>query len=200
MFIGERPNVPVFDKLYIDNYSGGDQVGSINIQVLRRHVDNMVGYFNYRGMKLTTIANYETVLSIQNGQNPVANPVENSDFKDNYFILIGTTYYQMSDINGQDIYLTGPVQNWGLLGETVGLGYTILQLVNQPITIQDGRTGQFETFDFIDRRGDGSFFITEDDSPMPMAFRLDLLNNPENNVQEHLQTKEKIVCHVQFKE
>ena len=90
-------------KVYIDGYTGGNLVGTVNIQVFRRLLDNVVGYFNFRGMTLHTTVDYETSLGIQNGQNPPAIVVESNHFKENYLILIGTTYYNMTDINGQDI-------------------------------------------------------------------------------------------------
>lgn len=191
------------DRLYIDGWTGGDQIGAVNVQVLRRKVDTAVGYFNYRGMKLTTTINYETTLGIQDGRNPVANPVDNSDFKDNYFVLVGTTYYQLADIDGQDLYLTGPVQNWGLANNTTGLAYTIIQLVNQSVTPQDGRTGDFNTFDFVDRRGEGSNFVVQQDaSSMSMEMRLSMLNKLSEGevIEEPIQTKEKIWFTVEFKE
>lgn len=197
IYIETQPPSPTNDYLYIDGYSGGDQISSVNITILRRLIDNSVGYLNFRGMQLQTVSDYEVGLGIQNGQNPVSPLLENSDFKENYLILIGSTYYAMADIDGQNITLNGPVLDWGTLGETTMVSYTIIQLINMPISIQSGYDEQYRSFDFIDRRGDIVFMEEQmlSMSSMPMSFKLAMLNNPEA-ANETIQVKEKIWCTV----
>jgi hypothetical protein len=190
IYIDKQNPSPTNDYLHIDGYSGGDQVGSVNIKILRRLVDNAVGYLNFRGMQIETVSNFEVSLGIQNGQNPVMPVVENSDFKENYLILIGSTYYAMADIDGQTITLNGPVLDWGTLGQTTMVGYTIIQLVNMPISIQSGYDEQYRTFEFVDRRGE-AIFIDEQMLVMPRDLRLRMLNNP-SSVKETIKAKEKI--------
>lgn len=195
IYIEAQGSSPTNDYLHIDGYSGGDQVGSINIKILRRLIDNHVGYLNFRGMELQTTPDYEVSLGIQNGQNPVSPLLENSDFKENYLILIGSTYYAMADIDGQSIILNGPILDWGTLGETTAVEYTIIQLINMPISVQSGYDEQYRTFDFVDRRGDVVFMEEQMLSMPSMAFKLSMLNNP-NSIGETVQTKEKIWCTV----
>jgi len=192
-----------FDKIYIDGYSDGDQVGSVDIKILRRIVDSIVGYINFRGMKLTTTMNYESSLGVQNGQNPVSDLLENSTFKENYLILIGTNYYQMADIDGNDIILSGPNQNWGLVGQS-NISYSIIQFVKHTVTIQSGFDREFRTFDpLVDRRGDGSDFVIEQDiMPFNLVYKMQLLNklNSGETIEESVQAKEKIWYTVVLKE
>lgn len=193
LFAGDQYKVLFIDgtDLYIDEYEDGDQVGSVDFTVLRRLVEGEIGYFNFRGMRLRTTLNYETSLGIQNGQTPSANPTESSDFKENYLVLIDDTYYTMSDIDGQDIYLVGPVENWGLAGETTGVSYSIIHIANEEnVTIQNGKTGEFNTFiPYVNRSGDSAIFILQQDAPAPMALRMQMLND---GIEEAVSTKEEL--------
>jgi hypothetical protein len=192
IYIDKQLPSPTNDYLHIEGYSGGDQIGSVNIKILRRLVDNAVGYLNFRGMQLQTVSDYEVTLGIQNGQNPLSPMVENSDFKENYLILIGSTYYAMADIDGQSITLNGPVLDWGTLGQTTMVSYTIIQLVNMPISVQSGYDEQYRTFDFVDRRGDVVFM---EEQTLTIGFKLAMLNNPDS-ISETVRAKEKIWCTV----
>lgn len=185
-----RASMAINDNLYIDGYNGGDQVGVANIKILRRLLDNQVGYLDFRGMTLVTTINYETTLGIQNGQNPPTIILDNSEFTQNYLILIGTTYYQMTNINGTTIYLGGPIVDWGLSG-TSSIGYTIIWFQKIPTTIQSGLDEQFRTFEpFVDRRGGGSTFVIEQSDVMPMMMRMQLLN--KSALEDAVKTQESI--------
>ena len=176
------------DTFYIDGWSGGTLVGSVTYQTLRRIVSSGYGSVSFQGMKLTTTANYETMLNIQNGQNPPPNPVESSDFIENYLVLIGTTYFQMSNIDGNDIYLSGPVQGWGLAG-TASISYALINFTKIPVVTQDGTS-----FDFIDRRTDGIIEVNQSHDPIPVTFKMQMLNRINNGegVEEVVQAKEAI--------
>jgi hypothetical protein len=188
------------NQVYLQGYSGGDQVGTQNIKILRRLIDNVVGYLHFRGLMIKTTMNYETSLGIQNGQNPVAVFLDNSDFKENYLILIGTQYFQMADINGQSIYLSGPVQAWGLVGQA-GITYTIIQIVNQQVPIQSGIDGTYNTFQpFVDRRGEGSNFVQQDSLTASPMVRMQMLNNESQTIKEAVKTKESISYKIIHKE
>ena len=183
------------DSFYIDGWSGGTLVGSVTYQALRRIVDNGYGTLGFQGMKLTTTINYESTLGIQNGQNPPSNILDNSDFCENYVILIGTTYYQMSDINGTNIYLSGPILEWGLAG-TSPITYTVINFVKVPVVVQDGTS-----FELLDRRGEGTIEVNQLHDPVPVTFRMQMLNTINNGeaLEEAVQTKESIWYTVEMK-
>lgn len=157
------------DKLYIENYTDGDVVGVASIVVYRRLVDNGIGYLQLRGMKLTGVVptvDYE---------------FENDQFRENYLILIGLSYYQIESIDGSDMILNGPLLSWGLSG--TGVSYSIIQFVKtSPITSQDGHV-----FDRLDRRGIESISVsTENSTSMAMtALMLNGINNGPIDVIGH---------------
>lgn len=141
------------NDFYIDGWVGGNV--NVSYFALKRLVDNGYGFVNFKGMKLTTTANYESVLGIQNGVNAVASPVEGSDFKENYLVLIGSQYFRLANIDGQNMYISGPVLSWGLSG-TSNISYSLIHFDKVPVVTQDGTH-----FDFIDRRGEESLTITQ---------------------------------------
>lgn len=180
-----------YSNVYIEDYGDGDQTA--NIKIYRRLIDNAIGYITYRGMKLTTTTNYEIALDVQNGQNPPTTVLENSAFKENFFVVINSKYYQMIDIDGNDIYLSGTLLDWGIAG-TPGISYSIIQFVKHVVSIQSGLDKQFRTFDpFVDRRGDGSNFVTIEPglSVTPMMLKAQVLNESPS-VSESVTTQEDI--------
>lgn len=156
-------------KFYIEGYSGSDVVGVASVIVHRRIAEG-TGYLNYRGLVLT-------------GTTPtINNTLEVNQFKENYMILIGSNYYQIDNISGSDMTLTGKIIDYGLVD--VPISYSIVQFVKtSPITTQDGHE-----FVILDRRGDDTITITSESvTPMAMAFAsmsddsiLDLIPQKEN--------------------
>ena len=139
-------------SFYIDDYSGGD-VGGADVIVEDRVIENETGYFNYSGLTLTTAANYETTLDIQNGDNPPAIPVDGDVFKENFLILIGSDYYGISDIDGVTITLSGQPQSWPTTGTPVT--FDILKFEKNEFSITERIYPPQPGYDFdsIDRRG-----------------------------------------------
>ena len=103
---------------YIDSYSSGNVVGSANIKVLKRLVSNNLGFLNVSGMYLITNINYESGLNIMDGQNQSVDGDSDidSNFKENYLVLINDIYYTISEWSGTNITLNGgmPVA-WGFI-------------------------------------------------------------------------------------
>lgn len=141
--IGFVPGTPY--ELYIEDYNDGDAVG-IEVTVYRRLLDNMVGNFEYLGLQLETLTDYEAALPVQNGVNAVATPTEASEYKENYLILItndstpdtsdpSLNYYIIEEIDGTTITLGGPVADWSTSGTSVQ--FIIYQFVKQPINIPE---------------------------------------------------------------
>jgi len=90
-----------------------------------------------------------------------------------------------------------------LAGQTTGVGYTIIQIVNHPVTIQSGYDKEFRTFDpFVDRRGDGSDFVIEQDLVSPPGFRMQMLNklNEGESMEDCVKAKESISYTVVIKD
>lgn len=180
------------DKFYITGWSGGNVVGTANIEILRRVADT-VGFLDYRGMILTTTTNYETTLAVTDASNESPPTLDDNNFIENYVVLIDTTYYQVSDMDNNDIYLTGPPIAWGVAG-TTGVSYTIVHFDKLPFTNQDGTF-----YTSIDRRGEGSLIETSE--PMSMGFRVNLLNkiNDGKKMDETISTSEELWCEVEYR-
>jgi len=193
LMFGTREPSDIVDKVYIDGYTGGDVVGIANIEIWRRLVDNSVGYFGVRGLILHTTLDYETILGISNASNEGPPIYDNSSFKENFLILIGTNYYQMVDINHNNIYLAGPAQSWGLAG-TSPISYTIIQLIKLPITTPIG------TLPFVDRRGDEQPIPIEQNLLLSPSLMMNLLNKNAQVIEEAVKGKEEIWYSVEIKQ
>ena len=87
-------------------------------------------------MTLETAVDYEAGLPIQNGTNALAIKTLESEFKENYLILIDSDYYSITDIDGTTITLNGPNDKvWQTTGTSVD--FTIYQFINQPLSIEE---------------------------------------------------------------
>jgi hypothetical protein len=151
-------------RFYISKYTDGT-ASSILIHVYDRLIDTAIGYFNYRGMTLETIVNYETALSISNGKNstiPEDLLKDDNNFKENFLIMItisGTDYYYaISDIDNTIITLNGPYQTWGLSSEILApnVSFQIIKYAkNGPVDIAPRIAPVWpgHEFRFLDRRG-----------------------------------------------
>lgn len=136
-------------RFYIAGWNQGDVGATHTIKVYHRLADNQIGNLDYIGLMLQTSTDHESGLSINNGENPPAVPLEDSRFKENFLVAIGSDYYVISAIDGTDITLAGPDQDWKTLGAGgTSVPYTIYRYVRQPKTINGHDFGQY------DRRGD----------------------------------------------
>lgn len=184
--IGFVPNQT--HQFYIDDYTGGSSVGT-SVIVYRRIVSSGIGNFGYSGLKLTTIVNHETGLDIQNGANPPLVPVEDNKFKENFLVLIGTKYYAISEIDGTDIMLSGPMQTWTTLGTAVVYDIKKFTKISAVVPDRDSPPMDGYEFDFIDRRGNDVIEKNiEIVSPMLMASTL----NNNDQFMDSVQQRESI--------
>lgn len=103
--------------LYLASYDGAGTAG-INVEIYTRIINGGRGYFQYKGIKLRTVTDYENSLGILNGENAPGDPnliLENDLFKENFLILIGSDYYAVSEWDATTITLNGPYQSWKTL-------------------------------------------------------------------------------------
>jgi hypothetical protein len=137
-------------EFFIEDYVDGDVSGA-SVELRRRLVENDIGFFGYAGLKLQTSTNYEDSLGILNGENGPDEEDEitdNSQFKENFLVKIGDDYYKIVAINGTDITLDGPSNDWMTLDAAgTAVNFSIHQFVETPVA------SQFLVFDQIDRRG-----------------------------------------------
>lgn len=165
-------------SFYIDEYSDGS-VSGVTVIVEDRVIENETGYFNYKGLTLTTVIDYEVTLDIQNGTNPPAIPVDEDVFKENFLILIGSNYYGISEIDGVTITLSGQPQNWPTGGTPVT--FSILQFEKNEVSIAQRIYPPQPGYDFesIDRRGQEIIeYEIETATPLAMLGVPAALNTP----------------------
>ncbi len=164
-------------NFYIKNYTDGDVVGT-NIVIYQRLLNSQTGYFNYKGLKLTCLSDMEVFLGVQNGANadtlfadldshgdPYTLQLENNHFKENFLVLIGSDYYAISEIDGNDIWLVGPEQNWYLTGTSVNFDIYRYDKASGEIPSRDYPPMHGFSFDFLDRRGSEIIEMTIDTAP-----------------------------------
>jgi hypothetical protein len=145
------------NKAYVDAYSAGTAVGTANIRILKRLVDNTRGYLDTGGMRIVSGVDYEAGLGIANGHGQSTDGVADTDskFKENYLILFNGNYYKVSQWTGTNIYISGYKVNWGLAGTPIT--YSIVQYnKTQNVNIED------HVFRKIDRSGNDVVTITSE--------------------------------------
>jgi len=115
------------EKVLVSNYNSGDALG-VAVDVYRCLADNLIGKLEYKGQKIHSPLNLESILNIQNGANPPVQPIRNSN-KENYLILLGSQspdlndetydYYYIKDIDNNDVEVGGPNKIWTLSNQNV---------------------------------------------------------------------------------
>ncbi len=119
------------------------------MKIWQRLADNQIGYLSHKGLKLLTSTNYETTLSINNGENPPGLVLENDKFKESFLVAIDSDYYFIADIDGTTITLGGPDNYWKTLGAGgTSVSFTIYHYTKNSFESDDGTS-----VSFIDRRG-----------------------------------------------
>jgi len=188
-------------QFYIDGWNSGDVAGT-SLVIYQRLVDNQIGYLSHRGLELQANGNLETSLGIQNGANPVATPVENNDFMENYIVTINSQDYFISMIDGNSpsgkttITLAGPDNYWKTLGAGgTSVNFTVTHFSKQPITVPGQ---QFDlpahTFRTYDR--DGREVITKQVNTDPPT-SVPLLK-PGNNFNETVEQSEGVSFEIEW--
>ena len=180
-------NIDSDDEFTISNYTAGS-VGATNCKIHRRLVEQAVGYLGVSGLILTTSDNYEADLAISNGNNSINPLIEDSQFKENFLVLIDTTYYQILEIDGPVITLMGPTQNWGLTGTSVD--FSIVQFTKLPVTING------QTLEFVDRRSNGVVVIG--DSITSLSFAANTLNSLNSQANDTQYQKEGVSIQIEY--
>ncbi len=186
------------NKFFIKNYDGGD-LGGVEIKIYRRIIENCIGQLDYFGLELLTSDNYEVDLSIQNGKNPPEFPVKNSLFKENFLVLIGTSYYSILEIDGNKITLDGPYNEWTTLGTNVT--YSIYQFINQELSIPYTNYPNNPGYDFTEVTRKDNEIITSSTETSTSFIASKILNELKNPTQEDFfSQKESINYNIEYKE
>jgi hypothetical protein len=160
------------NEFYINDYNSGD-IGGTNLRIVSRLIDNQIGSFSYKGLKLETATNYETTLNIQNGKNAPAIPVENDCFMENFIVFINDDPYFIKDIDGTLITLEGELNYWKTYsGGGTSVSFSIKKYVKNTIDINGSE------YNFIDRRGVNKITMTTDTTD---SQEFETLSNPFNN-------------------
>ena len=146
-------------------------VGGVNISVLRRYTANITGNLTYRGHKLTTTIDYESSLGIVNGENPPVIISDENKFVESFLIAVTTDpgglnesedYYAISEWNGTEIVLDGPLNSWTLAGSNVDIIiYQFEKTENVEIQASPEYASQpGHIFTILDRRGQDVIDVT----------------------------------------
>ena len=179
-------------KFYIDGWAGGS-VGGKTIDIYQRLVDTQYGLLTYEGIKIDTPTDYEASLLIANGTNPVAVPLEDSRFKENFLIMINDgedEIFGLAEIDGTTITLDGDIHYWKTLSAGgTSVTYEIFRYVTVPVTV-DGTD-----FQRIDRRGAEVITSTTEEAP---AFAMASVGGPEFS--DAVRQEEEITYRIEYKD
>lgn len=148
---GDEYDITEFDgnNFWVADYTGGDAAG-VTVQTRRRLVEAGVGYFGYRGLRLKTWADHEAEFEMINGANPPAeaDQTDDSRCKENFLFQIGSEFYKIVAIDGDEAVLDGRDQNWTTwaAGGTA-VAYSVIHVSTKTVNVS------FTVFDQIDRDG-----------------------------------------------
>ncbi len=194
-FVSETTN-----QFYISGWAGGS-VGGVEISIYQRLVDTQYGLLTYQGMSIQTPVNYETGLSISNGNNPILVPLENSSFKENFLIVINdpahganNELFGFAEINRTTITLEGDIHYWTtLMNAGTSVPYQIFQYTTVPVTVSG------TPFQRLDRRGAEVITSTiETSSPMAIApFAMTSIPEP-SGVSDTVRQEENIAFRIEY--
>jgi hypothetical protein len=187
-------------KFYIEDYVAGD-VGGVDVTIYRRIIENCVGQFDYSGMLLETLSNYESLLGIENGANSGGLLTKSNKLKENYLILIGTQYYSILDIDGINITLDGPINDWTTLGTSVN--FTIYRFESQSLYIPESVEPPIPEYTF-------SQIMRSENEVITNAIELNFISNKilnaanshgtGNELSEVAAQQESIQCIIEYKD
>lgn len=190
------------NNLIIENYQLGNIVG-VTGYVYERIIDNSYGNFGYNGLSITTSINEEQNLGILNGENAPLDEnaiVEDDLFKENFIVVINDEYFTIKEIDGTNITLNGPMNNWTMAGTSAG--YTILKYIKNAVEIPERKQPDFagHTFDFIDRRGNEVFEINTEEADVyeNSSVFTSLMNKNDSDNMDVLSQKEKITFTIEW--
>lgn len=177
------------DSFFINDYSGGDVVGSASIVVYQRVVESTMGFLAYKGMVLETTTDLEASYGIVNGTTSIPSGTADTDskFKENYMVVIGDHNYKISSWNGVNITLAGHPLTWKLSGTSVN--FSIIEFEKQETIIGD------KTFVKIDRQSADSYTIIIEETEMGM---LSMPSNDES-FEETQSRSETVKINIQLK-
>jgi hypothetical protein len=194
-YAGDEYPVLEFDgnNFWVGEYDAGGVAG-VSVQIRRRLVAAGLGYFGYRGLRLTTADDIEADFGIINGRNPPPENDQTDDghFKENFLFLIGGEYYKIADINGTAVTLAGREQDWTTLdaGGTA-VTYSLIHIAPKQVDVG------FTVFDGLDRNGKDviirELFSTVDNNTAIVA----LSTAPGGGVDEHATQDEGITFTIQ---
>ena len=134
-------------NFWIRNWVDGTMSG-ITVEIRRRLVEEQTGQFGYRGLHLTTIFDHESEFDIENGDNPPAVVLDDSNFKENYMFKIGNDFFKIIEWNAKEISLAGRDQYW--MTENAGGTAVAYSIVHFP---KNGVNIGFTVFSELDRNG-----------------------------------------------
>ncbi len=189
------------NKFFIEDYQQGN-VGSEQIKVYRRIIEDKVGKFEYEGLMLQTAANIDFLIEIGDAEADAEAgwPVEmkSNNLKENYLIIIDQKYYSISAIEGMVLILNGPLDDWTIDGEEVE--FMIYKFNKQNLDLKERTLPAVpgHEFDFVDRSGKAIITMTQNNS---LNLSLEILNASNNNEKiDLINQNESIDFDIEYKE
>jgi hypothetical protein len=176
------------NNFWIKGYTDGDAAG-VSTHTRRRLADKQIGYFGYRGQRMTTWADHESEFEMVNGRNspPEDQIKDDSHFKENFLFEIEGEYYKIIDIDKKEVVLAGRDQNWKTMNAGgTAVAYKLIHLPKKQVNVG------FIVFDYLDHNGKDPVIreieSTVDNNTAIMA----LSTTPGSGVQENVSQEEGI--------
>lgn len=171
-------------NFFVNDWIDGDTSG-ITVDIRNRLVNEQVGQFGYRGLHLTTIFNHESEFAIENGDNPPAVVLDDSNFKENYMFMINGDFFKIIEWNATEISLAGRAQSW-MTADAGGtaVAYSIVKFPKNGVNIG------FTVFSELDRNGHDPVIRTIQDPVGDLA--IVALSSGGTGMQENVGQEENV--------
>ena len=187
------------DQFIIDGYGSLDVVGT-TINVYDRLVNDQLGYLNYNGIQLETVVNYEATLGILNGVNAPVDPndiLEDNLFKENFIVVIGSSNFAITEIDGTTILMDGPGTDFTTTGTAVTYDILKYEKIEAIVPERDSPSTPGNSFPFLDRRGNEVFEI-DIETGTPMMMMANLKNAGDDDIIDPVMQQESIGFSVEW--
>jgi hypothetical protein len=177
------------NRFYIRDYSEGG-LGSEDVKVYRRIIDKKVGQFGHDGLVIESDQDVQSLLGISNGVGHDPTDVDSTAIKENHIVFMDGEYYNISEVDGEILRISGPSREYGTSG--ISVEFNIYKFSKENLALSEKQKPPYDSkpnvheFDKVDRSGgvilsgrDGQAGLVAISSVLNASEPLDIMSHDE---------------------